>query len=144
MGSAATARRCSACGAPSSAFNVRCPRCGEVLGSATGRTVELTASEEAAGPAAGIDPLAATLPIEGAAAAAGVRPGAMLARFEVIERLGEGAMGEVVRGRDPALGREVAIKVLRRSARSRAGGVRPGRACCARRRRWRGSSTPTW
>src|SRR5690349_318820 len=108
MGSAATVRTCSACGAQGSPFDVRCPRCGEALASTVspGRTVELTATGEGEG----IDPLAATLPVAGAAAAA-TRPGSGLGRFEVIEQLGEGAMGEVVRARDPALGREVAIKV---------------------------------
>jgi Tol biopolymer transport system component len=39
-------------------------------------------------------------------------PGAKLGVFEVVARLGAGAMGEVYRARDSRLGRDVAIKIL--------------------------------
>jgi len=42
----------------------------------------------------------------------GLRPGERLGRFEIVELLGAGTMGEVYRARDPELDREVAIKVL--------------------------------
>ena len=40
-------------------------------------------------------------------------PGARVGSYEVVDRLGAGAMGEVYRARDTRLGRTVAIKVLR-------------------------------
>jgi serine/threonine protein kinase len=39
--------------------------------------------------------------------------GSRLGPYEVVDRLSSSAMGEVYRGRDPRLEREVAIKVLR-------------------------------
>src|SRR6266705_3966572 len=39
-------------------------------------------------------------------------PGTKLGPYEIIAPLGAGGMGEVYRGRDPRLGRDVAIKVL--------------------------------
>jgi len=39
-------------------------------------------------------------------------PGARLGPYEIVSLLGSGGMGEVYRGRDPRLDRDVAIKVL--------------------------------
>jgi serine/threonine-protein kinase len=39
-----------------------------------------------------------------------------LGRFDILKRLGQGAMGEVYLGLDPAIGREVAIKTIHREA----------------------------
>jgi len=39
-----------------------------------------------------------------------------LGRFEILRRLGQGAMGEVYLGLDPAIGREVALKTIHREA----------------------------
>jgi serine/threonine protein kinase len=39
-------------------------------------------------------------------------PGARFGAYEILGRLGAGAMGEVYRARDTRLGREVAIKIL--------------------------------
>ncbi len=42
--------------------------------------------------------------------------GSRIGPYEVLSLLGEGGMGEVYRGRDPRLGREIAIKVLAKDA----------------------------
>ena len=39
-------------------------------------------------------------------------PGTRVGLYEVVAPIGAGGMGEVLRARDPRLGREVAIKVL--------------------------------
>src|SRR5262249_4066279 len=59
------------------------------------------------------DPFPATeLPLGAAAAAkAGALP-ARLGRYEVLEEIGRGGMGCVLRGHDPELGRDLAVKVL--------------------------------
>ena len=39
-------------------------------------------------------------------------PGTRLGPYDILDKLGEGGMGEVYRGRDARLNRDVAIKVL--------------------------------
>ena len=41
-----------------------------------------------------------------------LNPGTRLGPYEIGERIGAGAMGEVYRARDPRLGRDVAIKII--------------------------------
>lgn len=66
-------------------------------------TEELALAATVAGGLPAVDPLAA-----------GLRAGDKLGRYVLAARLGAGAMGVVYRAVDPQLGREVAIKVLRR------------------------------
>ena len=44
-----------------------------------------------------------------------MRTGVRLGPYEIVAPIGAGGMGEVYRARDTRLGRDVAIKVLRRS-----------------------------
>jgi non-specific serine/threonine protein kinase/serine/threonine-protein kinase len=55
----------------------------------------------------------------GAVAEAGSRTGQLLGRYELLALVGEGGMGEVYRARDPQLGREVAVKLVRSSLKTK-------------------------
>ncbi|HVE83043.1 MAG TPA: tetratricopeptide repeat protein, partial [Myxococcales bacterium] len=104
---------CPSCGTLASDLNPRCPRCGTPLPAESRRI------------GWGADPaLAPTVlgpggpSVTGAVPAAEVQAtaGASLGRFTVLEELGRGTMGVVVKAHDPELDRMVAIKVLRPEA----------------------------
>jgi eukaryotic-like serine/threonine-protein kinase len=62
-----------------------------------------------------------------------VSSGSKLGPYEVLSLLGAGGMGEVYRVRDPRLGREVAIKMIRSDSEPDPDGVAASRTRPARR-----------
>jgi serine/threonine protein kinase len=88
---------------------VKCPACGQSL------LIPVTQQETRAGGETRAEPTAGTNSVRAAtpASATGGMP-TRLAHYDVLRKLGAGAMGEVYLGRDRLLEREVAIKVLPR------------------------------
>ncbi|NUQ79222.1 MAG: serine/threonine protein kinase [Polyangiaceae bacterium] len=132
---------CPACLAENSPFNPRCTRCGALFSegphSRATSTEHLLSSRDTSpdtipSPNPPIDTLGSTVLVSDRNAPAppappitetaiDLRPGRMLGRFEVQGHLGEGAMGVVVRARDPLLNRDVAIKIMQPEALGRLG-----------------------
>src|SRR5205085_984391 len=87
---------------------------GTLRGSAaTAAAAATTAATATAATAAAASAASASSASAAAAADAALAPGATLGRYVLVEAVGSGGMGMVFRARDPDLGREVAVKVLR-------------------------------
>jgi len=94
---------------------VRCPQCGQVLGDTAVATFDLPTVPSETLPLPVKEPSGGTLidarPLAGRATSV-----ERIGRFEIRDRLGEGAFGEVFRAYDPLLDREVALKVAKPGA----------------------------
>jgi eukaryotic-like serine/threonine-protein kinase len=87
-------------------------RCGE--DSELRREVESLLEAAAGTPESFLEPARSAPTARGSEADAALAAGSRLGPYEIVAFLGRGGMGEVYRGRDTRLGREVAIKVLSR------------------------------
>lgn len=93
---------------------VSCPRCGtSVRLDPAGATREVTPAPTSRLGRPPVLELARTRTYPPAGRSAERGPAHRLGRFELLEPVGAGGYGTVYRARDPVLGREVAVKVLR-------------------------------